>query len=74
MLAIAAWFVGNALVAPANHFVGVPPTDLPVVVAKLSSESGSKVATWYIPHEDSHATIVLLHAIRGDRRSMLGRA
>jgi fermentation-respiration switch protein FrsA (DUF1100 family) len=54
--------------------VGAPPADLSVVTTSLSSESGSELATWYVPNEKAHATIVLLHPIRGDRRSMLGRA
>ena len=67
-------YVGNTLVAPANHPVGPPPADLPAETTTIPSESGSMLATWYIPAADSHATVVLLHSIRADRRSMLGRA
>jgi fermentation-respiration switch protein FrsA (DUF1100 family) len=54
--------------------VGPSPVDLPVLSTTLSSDSGSRIATWYVPAEESHATVVLIHSFRGDRRSMLGRA
>lgn len=68
------WFVAGALVAPANRIVGPPPDNLTIQTFSIGSESGSKLATWYMPNPNSTATIVLLHPIRGDRRSMLGRA
>lgn len=73
-LGIAEVYVANSLVAPANHLVGLPPTDMNVVATKIPSESGSQLATWYLPADASHATAILLHPIRGDRRVMLGRA
>ncbi len=72
--AIISWYVGGQLLAPAPRTVGEPPEDLPVVVTTLESESGSSVATWYIPTDNAHATVVLLHGIRGNRRDMLQRA
>lgn len=74
MFAAVAWQIGSGLVAPACRAVGPAPDDLPAVATTLKSKSGSEVATWFIPAPDSTATIVLLHAIRGDRRSMLGHA
>ena len=73
-IAIISWVVGGALVAPANRAVGSPPDTLPVVATRLVSDSGSNIATWCIRADNSTATIILLHPIRGDRRSMLGRA
>jgi fermentation-respiration switch protein FrsA (DUF1100 family) len=74
LLAAVSWRLGSTLLAPANYTVGPPPTHLPVEETTLQSESGSRIATWYIPAEDSSATLVLLHPIRGSRLSMLGRA
>jgi uncharacterized protein len=71
---LASWLVGSALVAPVPRTVGPPPSDLPITSTTLSSESGSNLATWYIPQQDSTATIILAHSLRGDRRTMLGRA
>lgn len=41
---------------------------------KLASESGSEIATWYLPPAGVDATIVLIHGIRSNRRSMLEHA
>jgi len=68
------WMVGGALVAPVLHDVGPAPAEMPVETITIPSESGSSLAAWFIPAENASATIVLLHPIRGDRRSMLGRA
>lgn len=73
-LMAAAWFVGGALVAPANRFVGAPPADFAANTIEIASESGSTLAAWHLPIPDSNSTVILLHPIRGDRRSMLSRA
>jgi fermentation-respiration switch protein FrsA (DUF1100 family) len=71
---VVAWIVGGSLIASTNCDVGPPPADLSVVATTIASDSGSRIATWYIPTKGASATIVLLHPIRGTRRSMLGRA
>ncbi len=68
------WRVGGALVAPANHVVGVPPADLKIESLTIGSASGSQLAAWLMPAENASATVVLLHGIRANRRTMLGRA
>jgi alpha-beta hydrolase superfamily lysophospholipase len=50
------------------------PDDFSVVATTLTGELGTHIAAWYLPAENSRATIVLLHGIRGDRRSMVSRA
>jgi uncharacterized protein len=74
LLAAVSWRLGSTLLAPANYAIGPPPTHLPIEATTLDSKSGSHLATWYIPAENSTATIVLLHPIRGSRLSMLSRA
>ena len=71
---LTAWIIGGRLLAPANRMVGNPPEELPFESFSIDSESGSALAAWYLTREDSQATILLLHPIRSDRRSMLGRA
>src|SRR3954469_19191753 len=68
------WYLGSSLLAPANRNVGPPPADLNAFTITIPSESGSNLATWYVPAANACATVILLHPIRGDRRSMLGRA
>jgi len=70
----AAWFVGSALVAPANHPVGPPPNGYSIETLTIHSGSGSSLAAWFVPCDDATAMVILLHPIRGDRRAMLGRA
>jgi len=69
-----AWFVAGALVAPANHLVGPPPSGFEIESSTIHSGSGSSLAAWFVPCENATATVILLHPIRGDRRAMLGRA
>ena len=71
---VAAWIVGGRLVESANRTVGPPPEDFPCETITIESESGSKLAAWYAPSPGSTATIILLHPVRSDRRSMLDRA
>jgi pimeloyl-ACP methyl ester carboxylesterase len=73
-LFVCAWVFGGMLVAPANRPVGAPPADFPAVSATLDSDSGSRIATWHLPVDGSRATIIVLHGIYENRRSMLGRA
>lgn len=68
------WFVGGALVAPAQQIVGPPPDGLSVESVELTSESNAKLAAWFIPSDNATATVILLHPIRSNRRAMLGRA
>ena len=71
---IASWFVGGALVAPANCSVGNPPSDFPATGVQIESDSGAVLAGWHLPLPNSKTTAILLHPLRGDRRSMLSRA
>ncbi|MGZ0166109.1 MAG: alpha/beta hydrolase, partial [Planctomycetales bacterium] len=70
----ASWFVAGQLVASRPQKIGSPPADLRATSISLKSDSGSTVAGWHILADDSRGVIVLLHGIRGSRRSMLGRA
>lgn len=71
---VAAWIAGSFLVAPANRAVGPPPQTIPVSRVTIQSDSGSLLAGWYASAENAQATLVLLHAIRADKRSMVSRA
>ncbi len=68
------WIVGGALVAPATRAVGPPPADFPASAVQIESDSGAVLAGWHLALPDSKACVILLHPIRGDRRSMLSRA
>lgn len=64
----------GTLIAPAQHSVGPPPADLPTEDVELTSDSGTTLRGWYIEGTPGQGSVLLLHGIRADRRSMLGRA
>jgi fermentation-respiration switch protein FrsA (DUF1100 family) len=66
--------LGHLLVAPAPSPAGTPPADLKVEPVEFPSGSGSLLRGWYLPGAAGHAGIVLMHGVRANRRSMIGRA
>jgi len=68
------WYVGGKLVAPNKSDVGTIPAGVSGASISLETNSGMSVNGWHIPSTDATATVILLHPIRGDRRSMQGRA
>ena len=68
------WYVAGNLLAPNKSDVGTIPPGMSGTSITLVTESGIKVRGWHIPSADSTATVISLHPIRGNRRTMLGRA
>jgi alpha-beta hydrolase superfamily lysophospholipase len=68
------WRMAVEAVAPAHFVVGPPPDDFPCEAIQLESRSGTTIAGWHAPVEDSRGVVVLLHPIRGSRLAMLERA
>ena len=68
------YWVGNQLTAPAPTNIGAPPPFLPTESVQFTNSRGKLLAGWYIPGRIECGTIVLMHAIRSNRRSMLERA
>ncbi len=74
-IAAAAWQLGGRLAAPVPREVGPPPRTLPgASTVDFASASGSRIRAWYAPGRSGSGSVVLAHAVRGDRRTMLGRA
>jgi len=67
-------YVGRQLVAPVPRTIGPPPEFLGGVTVKFPSRSGSMIAGWLTEGRSANGCILLLHAIRADRRSMADRA
>jgi fermentation-respiration switch protein FrsA (DUF1100 family) len=65
--------MGHRLIAAANHPVPAP-TDLPVEPVRIHEPGSPGLAGWWLPAHPERATVLLLHTIRADRRSMLSRA
>jgi uncharacterized protein len=72
MLGVSAWMLGSKLVEPANHKVPMP--------AGFSAQSvaipglGHSVAGWWVDQGEGSAVVLLLHAVRADRSTMVSRA
>jgi uncharacterized protein len=70
--AVASWWVGSELVKPAQHPVTLP-SDFPA--RRLTIEGpGRAIAGWWLDRGERAPAVLLLHAIRADRSSMVPRA
>ncbi|MEM7560340.1 MAG: hypothetical protein AAF394_14565, partial [Planctomycetota bacterium] len=74
VLFAAGWIAGTEATRAANRPIGLPPAELGVTELTIDSESGNQIAAWHSPQENATATIILLHPIRGSRKSMVERA
>jgi pimeloyl-ACP methyl ester carboxylesterase len=66
------WLVGSRLVRPVNHPVPLP-AGLPAQVVSIPGP-GYTIAGWWLNRGGNSPVVLLLHAIRADRSSMLSRA
>jgi pimeloyl-ACP methyl ester carboxylesterase len=73
-VATAAFHAGTLLTAAAPAVIGAPPPDLPMAAVEFTASDGSLLKGWYLAGEAQAPGVVLVHGIRGDRRSMLSRA
>ncbi|MEP7156968.1 MAG: alpha/beta hydrolase [Betaproteobacteria bacterium] len=64
---------GEMLSRPARSVVGKPPADLPAEIVEFRTAGGGVISGWWIRSGARQGAILLLHGIRGDRRSMIGR-
>lgn len=67
-------YFGSLLARPVRGSAGPIPDDPPMQAVSFSSESGSTLEGWFARREKQTGGVVLLHGIRANRRSMLGRA
>jgi len=68
----AAWVLGSKLVAPANHPV-LLPAGFNADVVSISGH-GHAIAGWWVDSGAGSPVVLLLHAVRADRSSMVSRA
>lgn len=73
-LGAASWYMGGTLSASANHPIGPPPESLAANEVTFPSESGSTIHGWLATGASGRGAVLLLHGVRSDRRSMVGRA
>jgi pimeloyl-ACP methyl ester carboxylesterase len=68
------WLAGGVLTASAPQTIGAIPAGLSGRLVEFHSESGSTIHGWLIPGKASAGAIVLMHGVRSNRLSMVGRA
>lgn len=66
--------IGRIATSPANRSIGKPPSDLSIETISFIDEKQKKVRGWAIEGSVNHGAVLLLHGIKSDRRSMIGRA
>jgi hypothetical protein len=66
--------VGYALSQPALARLGMPPSDLGAEVVQIRRGTGPPLAGWLARGVAGRGAVLLLHPLRGNRASMLGRA
>ena len=64
------WWLSSQLVRPVQRAVPLP-ADFP---ARALTIPGTRIATWWVDRGEGTPVVLLLHAIRSDRSSMLPRA
>ena len=68
------WLASGGLQDSANHYVGPSPLDLHASNITFSSGAGVLIHGWLTHGKPGQGVVLLLHAVRGDRRDMLSRA
>jgi uncharacterized protein len=67
-------YVGYQLLAPVPRTIGAAPESLGGKTVEFPSRSGGTIVGWLTESHGSEGCVLLLHAIRADRRSMVDRA
>ncbi|MEM7223766.1 MAG: alpha/beta fold hydrolase [Pseudomonadota bacterium] len=71
---VSAYGVGSWLVAPNRTGMQAPPAELALAPVSFESASGSRLAGWRLESDRDCGTVVLMHGVRADKRSMVPRA
>lgn len=66
--------LGSWLIAPAQGILGDPPESLKAESVRIPSNSGSRLAAWAAQGTCECGAIVLMHGVRSNRLSLIGRA
>ena len=71
-VALPTWIVGSKLIQPANHIVSMP-TGFEAQALSIPGP-GHTIAAWWSDAGDNSPVVLLLHAVRADRATMVSRA
>jgi uncharacterized protein len=68
------FLAGSVLLAPARASISEASLPLPHEKVEFRGASGNVLHGWYVPASNALGTIVLMHGVRANRLSMVGRA
>src|SRR5258707_15875955 len=74
ILFMGTWTAGSILTAPAAQSIGDLPSDLIGRRVQFPSQSGATIHGWLLPGQKDKGAVALMHGVRSNRLSMLGRA
>jgi uncharacterized protein len=66
------WVLGSKLTEPANHPVPLPPSFQAQIISIPGA--GHPIAGWWVDKGGESPVVLLLHAVRADRSTMVSRA
>ena len=66
--------IGSVLSAPNNVEIGEIPSELNGKEVKFNNKSGNILSGWFVPGDDQHGGVLLMHGVRSNRREMIQRA
>mgnify|MGYP001819753464 CR=1 FL=1 len=69
-----AYFFGWRLLAPVPRVIGPPAGEFSAETVSFPSDSGTMIVGWLSEPPRVRGAVLLLHPVRGDRRSMVGQA
>lgn len=72
-MASGSWWTGSQLTVAAHRLVPAP-ADLAVEAVRIPEPGSPGLAAWWVQASPERGTVLLLHSIRADRRSMVPRA
>lgn len=70
----AVFWTGHVLTRAARISTGLPPSDLAVRAIAFPSASQATLSAWFLQGEPGAGAVLLLHSVRSNKASMLGRA
>ena len=71
---LASLAVGEYLTRPVQHLVGSPPSGLQAQRVEIAGQGDTRIAGWLGRGRPGAGVVLLLHALRADRRQMAARA
>lgn len=66
--------IGSVLSAPNNVEIGEIPSELNGKEVNFKNKAGNILSGWFVPGDEQHGGILLMHGVRSNRKEMVQRA